>query len=134
MNLLTILKKHTDYSVRSIQILFEEFSDDEFKNASGRVLEKNDAIHTVSVSGVQTVEVYTHVDDVPDVLREQEASGKYPGHRSRRQHVDLRHRVEEEIVHLNPRLEELAEGEIELISVDEKTGTVTLRIFGGRLH
>jgi Fe-S cluster biogenesis protein NfuA len=48
--------------------------------------------------------------------------------------VDLRQRVEEEIVHLNPRLEELAEGEIELISVDEKTGTVTLRIFGGRLH
>ena len=97
-------------------------------------MEKNDAIHTISVSGVQTVEVYTYVDDVPDVLRQQEAIGKYPGYRSRRHHVDLRQRVEEEIVHLNPRLEELAEGEIELISVDEKTGTVTLRIFGGRLH
>ena len=30
MNLLSILKKHTGYSFRSIQILFDEFSDDEF--------------------------------------------------------------------------------------------------------
>jgi len=48
--------------------------------------------------------------------------------------VELRQRVEEEIDHLNPRLEELAEGEVEVISVDERTGAVTLRIFGGRLH
>jgi Fe-S cluster biogenesis protein NfuA len=48
--------------------------------------------------------------------------------------VELRRRVEEEIDHLKPRLEELAEGEVEVISVDDKTGTVTLRIFGGRLH
>jgi Fe-S cluster biogenesis protein NfuA len=48
--------------------------------------------------------------------------------------MELRQRVEEEIDHLNPQLEELAEGEVEVISVDEKTGTVTLRIFGGRLH
>ena len=80
------------------------------------------------------VEVCTYVTDTPDVLREQEAIGKYPGYRSRRHHVELRQRVEEEIDHLNPRLEELAEGEVELISVDEKTGTATLRIFGGRLH
>ena len=58
----------------------------------------------------------------------------YPGYRSRRHHVELRQRVEEEIDHLNPRLEKLAEGEVEVISVDEKTGTVTLRILGGRLH
>ncbi len=48
--------------------------------------------------------------------------------------MELRQRVEEEIDHLNPRLEELAEGEVEVISVEEKTGTVTLRILGGRLH
>ena len=48
--------------------------------------------------------------------------------------MEIRQRVEEEIDRLNPRLEELAEGEVKLISVDEKTGTVTLRIFGGRLH
>lgn len=48
--------------------------------------------------------------------------------------MELRQKVEEEIDHLNPRLEELAEGEVEVISVDEKTGAVTLRIVGGRLH
>ena len=52
----------------------------------------------------------------------------------RRYYVELRQRVEEEIDRLNPRLRELAEGDVEVISVDEKTGTVTLRIFGGRLH
>jgi Fe-S cluster biogenesis protein NfuA len=48
--------------------------------------------------------------------------------------VELKQRVEEEIDRLNPRLGELAGGDVEIISVDEKTGTVTLRIFGGRLH
>lgn len=48
--------------------------------------------------------------------------------------MELRQMVEEEIDHLNPRLEELAEGDVEVIYVDEKTGTVTLRIIGGRLH
>jgi Fe-S cluster biogenesis protein NfuA len=48
--------------------------------------------------------------------------------------VELRQRVQEEIDHLKPRLQELGEGEVEVISVDEETGTVTLRIFGGRLH
>jgi hypothetical protein len=80
------------------------------------------------------VEVYTYVNDIPDAVREQEAIGRCPGYRSRMHHVELRQRVEEEIDHLNPRLEELAEGEVELISVDEKTGTITLRTFGGRLH
>jgi Fe-S cluster biogenesis protein NfuA len=59
---------------------------------------------------------------------------KYPGYSSRRHYVELKQRVEEEIDRLNPRLRELAEGDVEVISVDEKTGTVTLRIFGGRLH
>lgn len=48
--------------------------------------------------------------------------------------MELKQRVEEEIDRLNPRLGELAGGDVEIISVDEKTGTVTLRIFGGRLH
>jgi hypothetical protein len=52
----------------------------------------------------------------------------------RRYHMELTQRVQEEIDNLKPRLQELGEGEVEVISVDEKTGTVTLRIFGGRLH
>ena len=48
--------------------------------------------------------------------------------------MDLQQKVEEEIIRLNPRLQELAEGTVEVISVDEPTGIVTLRIFGGRLH
>ncbi|MBP1750231.1 MAG: hypothetical protein H6Q52_2770 [Deltaproteobacteria bacterium] len=48
--------------------------------------------------------------------------------------MELKQRVEQEIKRLNPKWEELAKGEVELISVDEETATVTLRIYGGRLH
>ena len=48
--------------------------------------------------------------------------------------MELEKKVKEEIDRLNPRLTELAGGDVELISVDEETGTATLRIFGGRLH
>jgi hypothetical protein len=48
--------------------------------------------------------------------------------------MELKQRVEQEIKRLNPKWEELAKGEVELISVDEEKATVTLRIFGGRLH
>jgi hypothetical protein len=48
--------------------------------------------------------------------------------------MELKERVEQEIKRLNPKWEELAKGEVELISVDEEKATVTLRIFGGRLH
>jgi hypothetical protein len=48
--------------------------------------------------------------------------------------MELKERIEEVIERLNPRLEQLAEGYVQLISVDEKTGTATLRTFGGRLH
>jgi len=48
--------------------------------------------------------------------------------------VELRQRVEEEIKRLNPRLEELAEGEVEVVAVDEDTAAVTLRLLGGTMH
>lgn len=48
--------------------------------------------------------------------------------------MGLRQRVEEEIRRLNPRLEELAEGEVEVVTVDEDTATVTLRLLGGTMH
>lgn len=48
--------------------------------------------------------------------------------------MSLRERVEEALRDLNPRLEELAEGEVEVVSIDEETGTVTLRMLGGSLH
>ncbi len=48
--------------------------------------------------------------------------------------MDLRQRVEEELKRLNPRLEDLAEGEVEVVSVDEGTATVTLRLLGGTMH
>ncbi|MEN6617424.1 MAG: hypothetical protein ABFD12_12775 [Syntrophorhabdus sp.] len=48
--------------------------------------------------------------------------------------MELKQKVDEAIERLNPRFRELAEGDVEVIGVDEKTGTVTLRIFAGRLH
>ena len=47
--------------------------------------------------------------------------------------MGLRERVEEEIDRLNPRLMELAQGEVGIISIDEDTGVVTLRVFRGLL-
>ncbi|MCK9228389.1 MAG: hypothetical protein PHT96_00920 [Syntrophorhabdaceae bacterium] len=47
--------------------------------------------------------------------------------------MGLKERVEEEIVRLNPRLMELAQGEVALISIDEETATVTVRVFRGIL-
>jgi Fe-S cluster biogenesis protein NfuA len=54
--------------------------------------------------------------------------------KKRESSMELKERIEEVIERLNPRLEKLAEGYVQLISVDEKTGTATLRTFGGRLH
>ncbi len=48
--------------------------------------------------------------------------------------MGLKEKVEEEICRLNPRLQELAEGEVELMSIDEEAGIVTLRVFRGRLY
>lgn len=47
--------------------------------------------------------------------------------------MGLRQKVEEELVRLNPRLTELAQGEVSIISVDEETCIVTLRVFRGLL-
>lgn len=47
--------------------------------------------------------------------------------------MTLRQKVEEELLRLNPRLQELAQGEVAIISIDEETATVTLRVFRGLL-
>ena len=47
--------------------------------------------------------------------------------------MTLRQRVEEELLRLNPRLRELAQGEVGVISVDEDTCIVTVRVFRGLL-
>ncbi len=47
--------------------------------------------------------------------------------------MTLRQKVEEELARLNPRLQELAQGDVAIISVDEETCIVTLRVFRGLL-
>jgi hypothetical protein len=47
--------------------------------------------------------------------------------------MGLKQKVDEEIQRLNPRLMELAQGEVTVISVDEETCVVTLRVFRGLL-
>lgn len=47
--------------------------------------------------------------------------------------MTLREKVEDEIERLNPRLMELAQGEVTIVSIDEETATVTLRVFRGLL-
>lgn len=44
-----------------------------------------------------------------------------------------RDRIEEIIRRLNPRLEELSEGYVQLVGYDETTGILTLMTYGGRL-
>ncbi len=46
----------------------------------------------------------------------------------------LREKVEGIVADLNPRLENLADGYVELMDVDEARKAVTLKSFGGRLH
>ena len=47
--------------------------------------------------------------------------------------MTLRQKVEEELLRLNPRLRQLAQGEVGVISVDEDTCIVTVRVFRGLL-
>ena len=48
--------------------------------------------------------------------------------------MTLTDKVKEKIVELNPKLDELAEGYIELLDVDEGKGIVKLKLIGGKLH
>jgi len=45
--------------------------------------------------------------------------------------MGLPEKVKEAIERLNPRLRELAEGEVEFVSADPETGEVKLRLQGG---
>lgn len=47
--------------------------------------------------------------------------------------MGLKQKVEEEILRLNPRLMELAQGEVTIICIDEEAATVTLRVHRGLL-
>ncbi|HVN24825.1 MAG TPA: hypothetical protein VMT71_12705 [Syntrophorhabdales bacterium] len=48
--------------------------------------------------------------------------------------MTFRERVAQAVQELVPRLEELAEGHVELMDLDEEKGVVTLKLIGGRLH
>ncbi len=48
--------------------------------------------------------------------------------------MTLRDRIDETVKKINPRLEELAEGEIEVVDLDEIRGILTVKLLGGRLH
>jgi len=48
--------------------------------------------------------------------------------------MTLREKLTLALAAINPRLEELAEGYVELIEVDEARRVVVLKSFGGRLH
>jgi len=45
--------------------------------------------------------------------------------------MQLTERVAEAIEQLKPRLEDLADGHVELVAVDEEQSTVRLRLIGG---
>ena len=48
--------------------------------------------------------------------------------------MTLREKIERALVTLNPRLEELAEGYVELMEFDEARKVLVIKSFGGRLH
>ena len=48
--------------------------------------------------------------------------------------MTLREKVAQAVVELEPRLEDLVEGHVELMEVDEEKRIVTLKWIGGRLH
>jgi Fe-S cluster biogenesis protein NfuA len=48
--------------------------------------------------------------------------------------MTLRERIDETVKEINPRLEELAEGEIEVVDLDETRGILTVKLLGGTLH
>ena len=48
--------------------------------------------------------------------------------------MTLKEKIERAIAAINPRLEELAEGYVELIELDEAKKVLVIKSFGGRLH
>ncbi len=48
--------------------------------------------------------------------------------------MTFRERVEQTVRDLEPKLEDLAQGHVELLEIDEAKGLVTLKLIGGRLH
>ncbi len=46
----------------------------------------------------------------------------------------LKEKIERTLATINPRLEELAEGYVELMELDEERGVLVIKSFGGRLH
>jgi hypothetical protein len=48
--------------------------------------------------------------------------------------VTLKEKVAKAVHELEPKLEDLVEGHVELMDVDEERGIVTLKLIGGRLH
>lgn len=47
--------------------------------------------------------------------------------------MDLTVKVKEAIERINPKLEELAEGHVELRNVDPQAGRVVIRLIGGKV-
>jgi len=48
--------------------------------------------------------------------------------------MTLKEKVAQAVQELEPKLEDLAEGHVELMEVDEEKQIVTLKLIGGRLH
>jgi hypothetical protein len=46
----------------------------------------------------------------------------------------LKEKIERTLATINPRLEELAEGYVEFMELDEEGGVLVIKSFGGRLH
>ncbi len=46
----------------------------------------------------------------------------------------LKEKIERALAAINPRLEELADGYVELMELDEAQGALVIKSFGGRLH
>ncbi len=48
--------------------------------------------------------------------------------------MTFREKVAQAVQELEPRLEELTQGHVELLEVDEEKGAVTLKLIGGRVN
>ena len=48
--------------------------------------------------------------------------------------MTLKEKIEQVLATINPRLEELAQGYVELMELDEAKGVLVIKSFGGRLH